>query len=66
MLQQYEFRCKYCAFFVPYTYDLGEGDEVETDYGECRRFPPKPVPAEECGFPVVEDSTWCGEFSIRT
>lgn len=59
--------CKNCKHFCPivYEYDDNESSYIdETDYGECRRFPPKPVPAEESGFPVVEHTTWCGEFDI--
>ncbi len=61
--------CVNCRFYVPYTYDFGE-EEVSTNFGECRRFPPKSAiisddvtpPASE--FPVVEAQLWCGEFDI--
>jgi len=55
--------CGSCRHFCPYLYEF-EDHDVETEYGECRRFPPKPVPAEEVGFPVVLKSCWCGEFDI--
>lgn len=55
--------CKKCLYFVPYVYEFDD-IHMDSDYGECRRFPPKPVPTEECGFPVVEDTKWCGEFRI--
>lgn len=55
--------CGNCRFYVPLTYDFDDGD-VSTNYGECRRFPPKIVPAEEQRFPLVDDELWCGEFDI--
>lgn len=54
-------RCKNCRFFAPIMYEFDD-TELPSDFGECRRFPPKPVPAEEQGFPVVEEDNWCGEF----
>lgn len=53
--------CKQCRFFVPYIYEF-DSHNIPSDFGECRRFPPERVPAEEVGFPVVEDTSWCGEF----
>lgn len=55
--------CKNCKHFCPFIYDFDDGG-IPTDYGECRRFPPKRVPAEESGYPVVEQDMWCGEFDI--
>lgn len=62
-----EKRCKHCRHFCPfvYEYDADEpNDQLVSDFGECRRFPPKAVPAEESGFPVVEETSWCGEFDF--
>ena len=59
--------CKNCRFFCPYVYEYDTdepSDLAVSDYGECRRFPPKLVAAEENGFPVVEENMWCGEFDI--
>lgn len=59
--------CKSCRYFCPYVYDYSEdesGDWIASDYGECRRFPPRAVAAEEIGFPVVLETSWCGEFDI--
>ena len=59
--------CKNCRNFCPYIYefDTNEPDNrLVSDYGECRRFPPKPVPSEESGFPVVHEDCWCGEFDF--
>ncbi len=59
--------CKNCRFFCPYLYDLDvdhDNDQLESDFGECRRYPPKVAPPEESGFPIVEDTCWCGEFDI--
>ncbi len=59
--------CKKCRHFCPFLYDLdmdGDSDQLVSDFGECRRFPPKPVPTEQSGFPVVEENCWCGEFDI--
>lgn len=59
--------CKSCRFFCPYVYEYEEDeprDWIPSDYGECRRFPPKIVPDEESGFPVVNETSWCGEFDI--
>ncbi len=56
-------RCENCHFFVPYTYDFS-GKEVPCSYGECHRYPPRAVPEGECGFPVVIETSWCGEFRI--
>ncbi len=63
--------CRNCRFFHPYTYDFGEDSvEVETNYGECRRFPPKSaVSSDDCtpptsDFPIVDCDLWCGEFDI--
>jgi len=59
--------CKNCRHFCAYIYEI-DNDEPEdilvSDYGECRRFPPKIVHPEERGFPVVEETSWCGEFDI--
>lgn len=62
-----EKRCKSCRYFCPYVYDFGEDEPnggMVSDYGECRRFPPKLVADEESGFPVVEENAWCGEFDF--
>jgi len=59
--------CKFCRHYCPYVYEYdvdGSQDQLLSDCGECRRFPPKLVPAEEIGFPIVEESMWCGEFDI--
>ena len=48
---------------MPYIYEFDD-TSIPTDYGECRRYPPKCVQDEEIGFPVVQDNKWCGEFSI--
>jgi len=53
--------CKNCCYFHAYNY-LYDDSNIESDYGECRRFPPKPVPAELNGFPIVGNDCWCGEF----
>lgn len=54
-------RCKNCRFFSPIMYKFDD-TELESDYGECRRFPPKAVPEEEQGFPIISEDCWCGEF----
>ena len=62
-----EKHCKNCRHFCAYIYEYDTDepyDQLASDYGECRRFPPKLVPAEESGFPVVEETMWCGEFDI--
>lgn len=59
--------CKNCRHYCAYVYEFDASapeDMLVSDYGECRRFPPKSVPPEETGFPVVEESSWCGEFDI--
>lgn len=59
--------CKNCRHFAPYVYSLEmdvNEDTMDSDYGECRRFPPKLVSAEESGFPIVQELQWCGEFDI--
>ncbi len=59
--------CKHCRHFCPYIYEFDTDepdDQLVSDYGECRRFPPKAVSAEEVGFPIVEENTWCGEFDF--
>jgi len=65
--QKPERRCKNCRHFCPYVYEYDDdvdSDLMLSDYGECRRFPPKAVPSEESGFPIVEETMWCGEFDI--
>lgn len=62
-----EKKCKNCRHFCPYIYEYDHDapyDQLSSDYGECRRFPPKVMPPEDSGFPVVEDDMWCGEFDI--
>jgi hypothetical protein len=59
--------CKNCRHFCPYVYEFDTdtpSEQLVSDYGECRRFPPKLVPAEDNGFPVVEETSWCGEFDF--
>ena len=59
--------CKNCRHFCAYVYEFDDDpseDLLVSDYGECRRFPPKLVASEEQGFPVVEEHMWCGEFDI--
>lgn len=53
--------CQKCIYFRPYVYEFDDNQMV-SDYGECRRFPPKLVMSDERGFPVVEVESWCGEF----
>lgn len=51
--------CKKCRFFSPYLYNLdmdSDSDLLESDHGECRRFPPKVVSEDSCVFPIVNDS----------
>ena len=55
--------CKNCRFYAPDFYEIDD-DSIESDFGECHRFPPKNVSAEERGFPLVENTTWCGEFDF--
>ena len=60
-------KCKNCRHFCPYIYEFDHNDindQLVSDYGECRRFPPKLVGPEESGFPIVEENLWCGEFDI--
>ncbi len=59
-------KCKNCRHFCAYVYEYDDNgtDHMISDFGECRRFPPKIVPAEDSGFPVVEDTSWCGEFDF--
>lgn len=62
-----EKRCKNCKYFCPYVYEFDNDDSSDlmlSDFGECRRFPPKLVPSEDSGFPVVEENAWCGEFDF--
>lgn len=54
-------RCANCRYFNRYTYDIDD-TEIDSDYGECRRFPPKKVASEENGFPIISEDCWCGEF----
>jgi hypothetical protein len=57
--------CYNCRYYMPEYYNLdldNDADQFEADYGECRRFPPKLVAPEETGFPIVENTSWCGEF----
>jgi len=54
-------RCANCRYFLPYMYEIDD-TELASDYGECHRYPPKPVPAEQVGFPIVHEDVWCGEF----
>jgi hypothetical protein len=59
--------CKRCRFFSAYLYDLDmdiDSDHLVSDYGECRRYPPKVISEDACVFPIVQDSEWCGEFDI--
>ena len=59
--------CKNCRHYCAYVYEfdhIENSDSLVSDYGECRRFPPKLVAAEESGFPVVEENLWCGEFDF--
>lgn len=68
LLEEFDLKsCINCRHYRPYFYDLNvdnDADQLEADYGECRRFPPKLVAPEESGFPIVENSSWCGEFDI--
>jgi len=48
--------CKHCRFFLPYLYEVddnGSQDWMVTDYGQCRRFPPKAKDEETSIYPVV-------------
>lgn len=45
--------CKECGF-----YDGGHGGT-----GGCHRYAPRPGEQAET-WPVVTDSTWCGEFEV--
>lgn len=59
--------CKNCRHFCPYVYEFDEdvdSDQLYSDFGECRRFPPSPASHEEAVFPVVEETMWCGEFDF--
>lgn len=63
--------CKNCRYFCPYVYefDIDQSlpdaeDQLVSDYGECRRYPPKTVGPQETAFPVVNENAWCGEFDI--
>jgi hypothetical protein len=59
--------CKKCRHFCPFIYELSDGDPnsvMESDYGECRRFPPKIVDQDESCFPVIHEEAWCGEFDF--
>jgi hypothetical protein len=59
--------CRNCRHFAAYVYENvadGIADQLTSDYGECRRFPPVIIEMEESNFPVVEENTWCGEFDF--
>ena len=59
--------CKICRHFCPYVYEFDADepqDQLVSNYGECRRYPPKAISEEESIFPVVEETRWCGEFDI--
>ena len=60
-------RCKNCKHFAAYLYefDVNESENrLVSDYGECRRFPPKMFTEEESGFVIIEENQWCGEFDF--
>lgn len=62
-------KCKICKHFCPYMYeyyDNGYKDNLPSEYGECRRFPPKPLLSDDAIFPVVGEFMWCGEFDNLT
>ena len=64
---KFEKRCKNCKHYCAYTYEFDNNeldDNMVSDYGECRRFPPKVAPPEESGYPIVEEYMWCGEFDF--
>ena len=59
--------CKNCRHYAAYIYENdvgGHTDQLTSDYGECRRFPPQVVQEEQSNFPIVDDTTWCGEFDF--
>ena len=51
--------CGNCRFFVRHEY---ENLDVITDYGQCRRYPPRRLSETESGFPLVIDDCLCGEW----
>lgn len=53
-------RCKTCAYWSP---------QVQSVYGQCRRFPPTPYRTTEEGeliqqdaWPLLTANEWCGEW----
>lgn len=57
-------KCQNCQYYKEYVYQYGDS-ENSAGYGECRRFPPRKVPTDENGFPLVEEDVWCGEFQEK-
>lgn len=60
MAEERKERCETCRFF----------QQMEEDYGICRRFPPVEVAGgkyEDTGFPFVFlRIDWCGEWKAKT
>ncbi len=57
-------QCSNCKYWMVDTYDFDD-DSVESDYGFCRRYPPKNQEDDNNGFPVTHKETWCGEFTFH-
>lgn len=58
-----EEKCKQCRYWMPHIYEMDE-DHISSEYGECRRFPPRAMGIEEGRFPITHEDSWCGEFDI--
>lgn len=53
--------CKDCKFYRTEGFEEEDISYAE-DFGECRRYPPKRIEANHSGFPMVDETWWCGEF----
>ena len=64
--------CVVCKFFMRHR-EVKRGElwsdensiEVDSIWGDCRRYPPKPSFFTGHRFPVVTTGHWCGEFERR-
>ncbi len=46
-------RCRTCKFF--------EKHKTDDETGDCRRYPPTPLPVDDHEWAVVSVEDWCGE-----
>lgn len=53
--------CKTCLYYDPIQYET-DGINYEHHNGMCRRFPPRRIDGSHSGFPIVTESSWCGEY----